>query len=238
MSIVPAVFSAQQTAATIAGAIAAGRRPHDGATFLCRKRCGAGSGKDFFGYAGRAAGAAARAGRPGARSRGPDFGGLGDDLHACDRGGAGRKPARRDAPRRGRPGPGCRLHGDPEDADRAQGHRLKVNSASEGKKAKITAAAACTLFTKLQANGNEGLKWISANKDWCSIPDSFVEGFKADHGRVTTLRGKVCNAAQQQAAMEKKARAMAAQQQQGGGGGGLLGGPGLTGSFRVPQGAL
>ena len=38
--------------------------------------------------------------------------------------------------------------------------------------------------------------------------------------------------------MEKKARAMAAQQQQGGGGGGLLGGPGLTGSFRVPQGAL
>ncbi|MFH6784276.1 MULTISPECIES: hypothetical protein [Methylobacterium] len=114
----------------------------------------------------------------------------------------------------------------------------KVNAASQSKKAKITAAAACTLFTKLQANGNEGLKWITANKDWCSIPDSFVEGFKADHGRVSTLRTKVCSAAVQQAAMEKKARAMAAQQQQGGGGGGLLGGPGLTGSFRVPQGAL
>ena len=115
----------------------------------------------------------------------------------------------------------------------------KVNAASQGKKAKITAAAACTLFTKLQANGTEGLKWITANKDWCSIPDSFAEGFKADHGRVSTLRTKVCQAAVQQAAMEKKARAMAAQQQQGGGGGGgLLGGPGLTGSFRVPQGAL
>ncbi|TGE02630.1 hypothetical protein EU555_02380 [Methylobacterium nonmethylotrophicum] len=114
----------------------------------------------------------------------------------------------------------------------------KVNAASQGKKAKITAAAACTLFTRLQANGNEGMKWITANKDWCSIPDSFVEGFKADHTKVTSLRGKVCNAAQQQAAMEKKARAMQAQQQQGGGGGGLLGGPGLTGSFRVPQGAL
>ncbi|GJD48188.1 hypothetical protein OPKNFCMD_0904 [Methylobacterium crusticola] len=114
----------------------------------------------------------------------------------------------------------------------------KVNAASQTKKAKLTAAQACALFGKLQANGTEGLKWITANKDWCSIPDSFVEGFKADHSKVTTLRGKVCNAAQQQAVMEKKARAQAAQNAGGGGGGGLLGGPGLTGSFRVPQGAL
>jgi hypothetical protein len=48
------------------------------------------------------------------------------------------------------------------------------------------------------------------------------------------MRTKICGAAAQQAAMEKKMRAQAAQNQ----GGGLLGGPGLTGSFKVPQGAL
>ncbi|WFT82406.1 hypothetical protein QA634_11375 [Methylobacterium sp. CB376] len=108
----------------------------------------------------------------------------------------------------------------------------RVNAASKGKN-KLTAAQACSLFTRLQANGNEGLKWISANKDWCSIPDSFAEGFKADHTRVGALRGKICGAAQQQAVMEKRARAQAENS-----GGGLLGGPGLTGSFKLPQGAL
>ncbi len=38
--------------------------------------------------------------------------------------------------------------------------------------------------------------------------------------------------------MEKRAREQAAQNAAGGGGGGLLGGPGLTGSYRLPQGAL
>ncbi|MFE1600718.1 hypothetical protein [Methylobacterium sp. ID0610] len=112
----------------------------------------------------------------------------------------------------------------------------KVNSASKGKN-KLTPAQACTLFTRLQANGSEGLKWITANKDWCSIPDSFAEGFKADHSKVVGLRGKICNAAQQQAVLEKRAREQA-QNGGGGGGGGLLGGPGLTGSFKLPQGAL
>ncbi|MGY2052819.1 hypothetical protein [Methylobacterium sp. JK268] len=110
----------------------------------------------------------------------------------------------------------------------------RVNAAQKSKN-KLTAAQACTLFTRLQANGNEGLKWITANKDWCSIPDSFLEGFKADHTRVASLRGQVCGAAQKQAVMEKRAREQA---QNGGGGGGLLGGPGLTGSFKLPQGAL
>ncbi|WP_043747839.1 hypothetical protein [Methylobacterium nodulans] len=111
----------------------------------------------------------------------------------------------------------------------------KVNSASKSKN-KLTPAQACSLFTRLQANGAEGLKWISANKDWCSIPDSFAEGFKADHTKVIGLRGKICHAAQQQAVLEKRARAQA--QNGGGGGGGLLGGPGLSGSYKLPQGAL
>jgi hypothetical protein len=110
----------------------------------------------------------------------------------------------------------------------------QANSSAGNKKLKMTAQQACGLFTKLQTNGQTGLKFIEANKEWCSIPDSFAENFKADHERVSGMRTKICGAAAQQAAMEKKMRAQAAQNQ----GGGLLGGPGLTGSFKVPQGAL
>ncbi|GJE01776.1 hypothetical protein GMJLKIPL_3712 [Methylobacterium isbiliense] len=109
----------------------------------------------------------------------------------------------------------------------------KVNASSQAKN-RMTPAQACSMFTKLQANGATGLKWITANKDWCSIPDSFAEGFKADHTKVTGLRSKICNAAQQQAVMEKRAR----EQAQNNSGGGLLGGPGLSGSYKLPQGAL
>lgn len=109
----------------------------------------------------------------------------------------------------------------------------KANAASNSKQ-KMTPQAACALFGQLQANGTAGIKWITANKEWCSIPDSFAEGFQADHKRVGDIRTKVCTMAAQATKMEAQARAQA----QNGGGGGLLGGPGLSGSFKMPQGAL
>ena len=110
----------------------------------------------------------------------------------------------------------------------------KANSASSSKK-KMTPQQACALFTQLQGNGTAGIKWITANKEWCSIPDSFAEGFKADHTKVSGIRTKICGIAAQASKMESQAKAQA---QNGGGGGGLLGGPGLTGSLKMPQGAL
>lgn len=109
----------------------------------------------------------------------------------------------------------------------------RANAASNSKK-KMTPAEACSLFGRLVSNGNEGLKWIAANKEWCSIPDSFAEGFKADHAKVTGIRTQICGVAAKASKMEAQARAQA----QNGGGGGLLGGPGLSGSFKLPQGAL
>ncbi|MGU3538543.1 hypothetical protein [Methylobacterium sp. A54F] len=109
----------------------------------------------------------------------------------------------------------------------------KANAASTSKQ-KMTPQEACSLFGKLQANGAEAVKWIGANKEWCQIPDSFAEGFKADHVKVSGIRTKICGVAAQASKMEAQARAQA----QNGGGGGLLGGPGLTGSFKMPQGAL
>lgn len=107
-----------------------------------------------------------------------------------------------------------------------------------GKKKNVDARTACGVFTKLFENGTRGIKWIDANKDWCQIPDAFAEGFKKDHQRVTELKGKACAAAAQQAAMEKRARQAGGPGGPGGPGGGLLGGPGLTGQYHIPQGAL
>jgi hypothetical protein len=107
-------------------------------------------------------------------------------------------------------------------------------------KNKIDPRQACPLFGKLVSNGSAAIKWMEANKDWCSIPDAFVENIKGDHAKAADLRGKACAAAAQVQAMEKKA--LQAQQEGGGAGGGgaggMLGGPGLTGSFKLPQGAL
>jgi hypothetical protein len=109
---------------------------------------------------------------------------------------------------------------------------------------KIDPRAACPLFGKLVSNGTAAIKWMDTNKDWCSIPEPFVENFKGDHAKATELRGKACAAAAQVQAMEKKARQAQQEGGPGGGGpgaggaGGMLGGPGLTGSFKLPQGAL
>jgi hypothetical protein len=106
----------------------------------------------------------------------------------------------------------------------------------DGKKKKqIDPRSACTIFNKLVANGNTGVKWIDANKDWCQVPNQFAESFKQDHKRALDMKGQACSAAAKVAAMEKKAKQQA---QQGGGARGPLGGPGLTGSYSMPQGAL
>jgi hypothetical protein len=104
----------------------------------------------------------------------------------------------------------------------------KLNAAGNKNK-KVDPKTACSLFGSLVSNGEGAVKWLESNKDWCQIPDSFIANIKSEHAKSVSLRGQACKAAAQQAAMEKKAKE---------GGSGLLGGDGLTGSFRVPQGAL
>ena len=104
-----------------------------------------------------------------------------------------------------------------------------------GKDKKMDPKAACAAFGKLAANGTTMLKWAEANKDWCQVPDQFVEGMKTDHEKVMKIRGQACGVAAKQAEMEKKARSG---QGGPGGAGGLLGGGGLEGTYKIPQGAL
>jgi hypothetical protein len=113
-----------------------------------------------------------------------------------------------------------------------QGHLQQRKSIAEslqaGGKKKMDAKVACAGFGKLVANGTAILKWTDANKDWCQVPETFVEGIKADHAKAQEIRAKACNVAAKIQQMEKQAKS----------GGGLLGGGGLTGPTAMPQGAL
>ena len=64
-------------------------------------------------------------------------------------------------------------------------------------------------------NGTTGEKWMTANKDWCQVPDQLVQSFAEDHKRAAAVKGKACGAAAKMAEMEKRAKQQA-QQQQGG----------------------
>lgn len=100
-----------------------------------------------------------------------------------------------------------------------------------GKKKQVDPRAACTVFGKLVTNGDAGMKWMTANKDWCQVPDQVVQNFEQDHKRAQTFKGQACGAAAKMTEMEKRAKQQAQQ------GGPRMGG-GLTGTLSVPQGAL
>ena len=102
---------------------------------------------------------------------------------------------------------------------------------SAGGKKQIDAKVACSGFTQLVANGNKLIKWTEANQAWCQIPDSFLASVKADHTKALSIRSRACSVAAKQTQMEQQGAS-------GGGGGGLLGGDGLSGPTRLPQGAL
>jgi hypothetical protein len=101
-----------------------------------------------------------------------------------------------------------------------------------GKDKKIDPKVACQLLGKLATNGETGVKWITANKDWCQIPDQFAQSFKQEYDRVKELRGQACQAATKMEAMQKQARQQAEQNRNNPFGGGL------TGQYKIPQGAL
>lgn len=119
-----------------------------------------------------------------------------------------------------------------------QKHLLERKSIADklsasGKNKQIDAKVACTGFNQLVRNGEVLIKWTETNREWCSIPDSFIDGIKADNGKATQIRAKACGVASKQQQMEQQAR-----KNGGPGQGGLLGGNGISGNTSLPQGAL
>lgn len=103
-------------------------------------------------------------------------------------------------------------------------------------KKRMTAQAACGSLGGIVANGNNLVSLMTTNKDWCRIPDEFINNMKADVQRSVSLRGQACKAATQEAAMLRKQRQAQEQQQSGNAFGGTDAVTG--GAWRVPQGAL
>lgn len=116
----------------------------------------------------------------------------------------------------------------------------RLNASSKSKR-KMTPQEACGVLGKLVSNGNAFIAWANTNKDWCQIPDQFVEGLTADNANASKIRSQACNAVKQQATMIERARAAQARQaQQKKGGAGSFGGADAVtgGPIRVPPGAL
>lgn len=90
-----------------------------------------------------------------------------------------------------------------------------------GKDKKVDPRAACAVLIKLVSNGEAGIKWLDVNKDWCQVPDQFIQSFKQDHGHSKELKAKACKAA---APPPKQ-------------GDNPFGG-GLEGEYKIPKGAL
>ncbi len=111
----------------------------------------------------------------------------------------------------------------------------KITAAQKAKR-KMTPQEACSTFGTLVNNGNETIKFANANKDWCQIPVSFIDGLKADNARIATFRGQACNAVKQQAAMQRRAQQQAQSANPFAGADSITDGAG--GGMKVPRGAL
>lgn len=124
-------------------------------------------------------------------------------------------------------------------ATERQGIVARLNASGQSKR-KMTPQEACGILGKLVSNGNSFIAWANSNKDWCQIPDQFVEGLTADNANANKIRGQACNAVKQQAVLQERARAAQARQAQQQKGAGAFGGAdAITGGpVRVPPGAL
>jgi predicted amidohydrolase YtcJ len=116
--------------------------------------------------------------------------------------------------------------------------RLNANSKS---KKKMSAPEACAVLGRLYNNGTSIISFMTANQDWCQIPEAFVTNMKEDNQRVVSIRSQACNAAKQQASMirQQKQQQAQAQRRQQQGANSFSGADSVTGgAMRVPAAPL
>ncbi|MGL4975951.1 MAG: hypothetical protein ACRC56_11690 [Bosea sp. (in: a-proteobacteria)] len=116
--------------------------------------------------------------------------------------------------------------------------RLNANSKS---KKKMSASEACAVLGRLYSNGTSIISFMTANQDWCQIPEAFVNNMKEDNKRVVGIRAQACNAAKQQASMirQQKQQPAQAQRRQQQGANSFMGADSVTGgAMRVPAAPL
>lgn len=82
-------------------------------------------------------------------------------------------------------------------SQKRQGFIDKLNVLSKASKGKLDPEKSCPALRGLVAAEGALLKYLEANKNWCSVPDSAVDGLKAAAGKSQTFATQACNIAMQ-----------------------------------------
>ncbi len=99
---------------------------------------------------------------------------------------------------------------------------LNVISKSHG--GKLDPIAACPHFRSMSAIEGQMLAYLYKNKEWCNIPDDFINGFKANSEKTAGMSKQACDIAAKMKKMQE--------------GGGLAGGGNLPPPPKLPAGPL
>jgi hypothetical protein len=91
-----------------------------------------------------------------------------------------------------------------------QGMLEQLNKLTNGGKAKLDPVAACPKLKSLVSVENEVVAYLEKNKDWCNVPDNFLDNAKAGRAKDSGFAAKACQFAAQVAKMKQ-------QQAEGGG---------------------
>lgn len=91
-----------------------------------------------------------------------------------------------------------------------------LNGIAKANKGKLDPVAACPRFRELASIENEMVAYLVKNKDWCNIPDEFLNNFKTGSAKSNAMATQAC-------AIAAKVKKMQKEQALGGGGGGNLG---------------
>lgn len=104
-----------------------------------------------------------------------------------------------------------------------------IETINRFKQHKPTASEACKAMTALTAADKKIMDWMTANKDWCQIPEQQIAQLHQANDQSTAFKTKACTAAVTQAKqLEQLKRAQAE--------GAAPAPPGA--GIRLPQGAL
>ncbi len=95
-----------------------------------------------------------------------------------------------------------------------QGAIDALNKMSSGAKKQLDPIAACPRLKNLAGLENKLVSYLEKNKDWCNVPDNFLENAKAGRAKTAGIATKACQVAGQVEKMKKMQQQAA---QQGGG---------------------
>ncbi len=97
-----------------------------------------------------------------------------------------------------------------------QGLIDSLNKMNKGGKGQLDPIAACPKLRSLATAENKVVSYLEKNKDWCNVPDNFLENAKAGRAKSVSFAAKACQVAAQVQKMKQQAQQAA---QNGGTGG-------------------